>query len=410
LEQVRDTMRAAVVTIKTYHPGLAATTSIPLVRSIRCKGGVPELRFLSSPFSVTLGAAFAEEVALHNLVVGGKTVSPRFALAPLAELTDPPFRALVRDLGGCGLLTAPMLSPAAIRAHETHRIPIDLGRADGLPPLLAQIAPSRHDDVADAIARLLGLIAPDGIYVNMGCAAPRIRRTGAGAALLSDAGAALGIVRAARRAWSGTLTVNMRLPGAGSFDELHAFASMLASEGVDAVALHPRLAREGFTRVSRWELVAALAAALPIPVIGSGDVRNARAGLDRLAGSGAAAVMIGRGALSNPWIFAEIAALAAGRAFVPPTAVDLRDWVLALVDGIAAWAFPAGRAAARVALACAYLLEPTPFGRRAALEIKRLDDVGAQRARLERHFERLAADGWARPISGGHSSLTSKAT
>jgi tRNA-dihydrouridine synthase len=347
---------------------------------------------------------------LRKLVVGGKHVIPPFALAPLAELTEPPFRALVRDLGGCGLFYAPMLSPAAIRAHETHRIPIDAGREPGDPPLIVQIAPSRHDDVDDAVARLLRLITPDGIDINMGCAAPRIRRSGAGASLLADTGVAAAIVRAVRRRWPGTLTVKLRLPGSGRFDELLAFAATLVSEGVDAIALHPRLAREGFTRLARWELVAELAVALPVPVIGSGDVCAARSAVARLETSGAAAVMIGRGALRDPWIFAELAALSAGQAFAPPGVAELRSRVIALLDGIAAMVRPEGRAAARIALACSYLLEPTPFGRRAALELKRLDDIAAQRARLERHFDRLREEGWARPASTRDSSLTSKET
>jgi tRNA-dihydrouridine synthase len=290
-----------------------------------------------------------------------------------------------------------MLTPAAIRAHATHRIPIDPGRRDGSPPLAVQIAPSRHDDVAAAISVLLDLIEPAALDVNMGCAAPRVRRSGAGAALLSHPDAALEIVRTARRAWPGTLTVKTRLPGAGSFDELGSFADALVAEGVSAIALHPRLAREGFSRSARWELVAQLAAALPIPVIGSGDVRTARVGLARLAASGAAAVMIGRGALRNPWIFAEADALMFGRTFVGPTATELRDLILELIDGIASWAFPAGRAAARIALACGYLLDRTPFGRRAALDLKRLSDPAAQSARVSLHFERLLADGWTVP-------------
>lgn len=335
---------------------------------------------------------------MSQLVLGGRPISPALALAPLAELTDPPFRALVDRLGGCGLLYTPMLTPAAIRAHAAHRIPIDApGRR---APLAAQIAPSRHDDAAAAIALLLDLIAPDALDVNMGCAAPRVRRSGAGAALLSLPDAALAIVRAARAAFPGTLTAKLRLPGAGSFAELHAFASMLVDAGVDAIALHPRLAREGFTRTARWELVAELAAALPVPVLGSGDVRTAAGALARLATSGAAAVLIGREALRNPWIFAEAAALRAGRPFAGPTADELRDATVEVVDGVAAWSFPAGRAAARIALLCGYLLERTPFGRRAALELKRLADPAAQRARIERHFDRLLADGWAGPTAG----------
>jgi len=376
-------------------PGAGGSGHGLSIRPIRPIGSI--FSFPLRPICATLDANSSREVALPQLVVGGKPVSPPFALAPLAELTEPPFRALVERLGGCGLFYTPMLSPAAIRAHATHRISIDAGRGDGSPPLVVQIAPSRHDDVATAISMLLDLVAPDALDVNMGCAAPRVRRTGAGAALLAYPDAAIGIVRTARRAWPGTLTVKTRLPGAGSFDELCAFSSALVAEGVGAIALHPRLAREGFTRGARWELVAQLAAALPIPVIGSGDVRTARVGLERLGASGAAAVMIGRGALRNPWIFAEAASLGNGRSVERPTVIDLRDRILELIDGIAAWAFPAGRAAARIALVCGYLLDRTPFGRSIALDLKRLVDPSAQSARVALHFDRLLADGWTGP-------------
>lgn len=332
------------------------------------------------------------------LVIAGRPLATPFALAPLAELTEAPFRALVRSAGGCGLLFAPMLTPAAIRAHETHGIPIAEDAGPDAAPLAVQIAPSRHDDVADAIARLLGLIAPAALDLNMGCAAPRVRRAGAGAAFLANPAAARDVVRAARASWGGTLTVKMRLPGDGSSGELLGFASMLVSEGVDAIALHPRLAREGFSRTPRWERVAELAAALPVPVLGSGDLTTARLGFGRLASSGAAAVMFGRAALRDPWIFAEAEALRRGAPFPPPSREDVRRSVLALVDGIAARTFPAGRAAARIALACSYLLEPIPFGRRAALELKRTGDPRAQRERLERFL-----DG---PHAGRDSRLT----
>jgi tRNA-dihydrouridine synthase B len=335
------------------------------------------------------------------LVLDGRPLPSPFGLAPLAELTEPPFRALVRGLGGCGLFYTPMLSPAAIRAHATHRIPIAEDRGASDAPLIVQIAPSRHDDVADAIARLLGQIAPDAIDLNMGCAAPRVRRTGAGAALLADPAAAFAITRAARHAFSGTLTAKLRLPGAGSLGELLAFARALVSEGVDAIALHPRLAREGFTRFARWERVAELSGALPIPVLGSGDLTTARRGVDRLEASGASAVLFGRAALRDPWIFAKSRSLLCGAPFRAPSREEVRDSILALMAGIAERTFPPGRAAGRISLASGYLLDPIPFGRRAALELKRLDEPRAQIDRLSRFL--------AGPDAARDSRLTWKA-
>jgi len=337
---------------------------------------------------------------MPQLILDGNPIATPFALAPLAELTEPPFRALVRSIGGCGLFYTPMFSPAAIRAHETHRIPIAEDPGVSNAPLVVQIAPSRHDDVADAIRRLLGQIAPAAIDINMGCAAPRVRRSCAGAALLAEPLVALEIVRTARQSWSGPLFAKLRLPGSGSLEELLSFSKALVEEGVDAIALHPRLAREGFSRVARWERVKELAQALPIPVIGSGDLNTARTGVARLASSNAAAVMFGRAALRNPWIFKEAVSIRSGTPFEAPSQEEVRDAILELVDQIAARTFPAGRAAARISLVSGYVLDPIPFGRRVAMEVKRLDEPRAQRARLE-----LFLSG---PDAARDSRLTSK--
>jgi tRNA-dihydrouridine synthase B len=347
-----------------------------------------------------MGGIGVKGVAMPQLILDGKSLSTPFALAPLAELTEPPFRALVRRLGGCGLFYTPMLSPAAIRAHETHRIPIAEEPGGSDAPLVVQIAPSRHDDVADAIRRLLGQIEPSAIDINMGCAAPRVRRSCAGAALLAEPEAALAIVRTARRAWTGPLFAKLRLPGSGSLEELLAFSKTLVEEGVDAIALHPRLAREGFARIARWERIKELAEALPVPVLGSGDLNTARIGVDRLASSVAAAVMFGRAALKNPWIFREAISILHGTRFAAPSQEEVRDAILALVDQVAARTFPAGRAAARISLVSGYLLDPIPFGRRVAMEVKRLDEPSAQRARIERFL--------LGPDAARDSRLTSK--
>ncbi|MDR3247362.1 MAG: tRNA-dihydrouridine synthase family protein, partial [Treponema sp.] len=142
-----------------------------------------------------------------------------------------------------------------------------------------------------------------GIDINMGCAAPAIRRTGAGVAWMADAGPAgdmIGRVRQAVR--RRRLSVKLRIGFSDDFDYLVRFCRRLEAEGVELITLHPRTAGEKFKRRPRWDYVEGLRQELGIPVAGNGDIADA-AELVRRAGGGPA--MIGRGAVRRPWIFAE---------------------------------------------------------------------------------------------------------
>jgi tRNA-dihydrouridine synthase len=336
---------------------------------------------------------------MAGLNIRGLEIDPPLFLAPMAELTDPPFRRLVTRIGGAGAMVSPMFTRPAARAHQSQRLQVDTG-APGAPPLFVQIAPSSPADVDDSLSRLLSLCSPAGIDINMGCAAPRILRAGAGAALVRDpAFAAQVVARARDLAGALPLTVKLRAGDtpvgglaegsaelAACRDRLVDLARRLVDAGADGVVLHPRGTTEGFRRKAAWSLVAALARALPVPVIGSGDLETPSLAISRLASSGCGGVMLGRGALGDPWLPAAAAALLRGETFTGPTLEERGSAVLALVDDISATYDP-GRAATRIALMASYVLAPFPFGRRAALALQRLPGPAAQRTALAAFLE-----------------------
>ncbi|HUT76731.1 MAG TPA: tRNA-dihydrouridine synthase family protein [Polyangia bacterium] len=340
---------------------------------------------------------------MAGLRIRGLEIDPPLFLAPMADLTDPPFRRLVARIGGAGAMVTPMFTPPSARAHQSQRVQVDTG-VPGAPPLFVQIAPSSPADVDDSLSRLLSLCSPEGIDINMGCAAPRIRRTGAGAALARDPARAARIVERARvLAGKLPLTVKLRAGDtpvggladdsaelAACFDRLADLARRLVDAGADGLVLHPRGSTEGFRRKAAWSLVSSLARSVAVPVIGSGDIDTPAVAVSRLVSSGCAGVMLGRAALGDPWLPAAAAATCRGEPFAPPSLATRGAAVLELADDIAATYDP-GRALARIALMSSYALAPFPFGRRVALALRRLPGPAAQRAALAAFLDTAAA-------------------
>ncbi len=229
----------------------------------------------------------------------------------MAELTTPALRETIRGFGGEVVLCSEMLSAAAIVARSKHNAPLILKR-DFEEPFVYQIVGTEAAVMADA-ARMLHERGCWAVDINMGCSAPAIVKTGAGARLLENLERARRIVRACRRAFSGRLSVKMRA-GYDSSEptRLLEFARMLESEGVDHITLHPRHGRLGFRRRADWKLVALLKESLGIPLIGNGDIVSPAEALSRLRDTGCDAVMIGREAVKSPWIFMLCTELLAG--------------------------------------------------------------------------------------------------
>ncbi|MBI5445002.1 MAG: tRNA-dihydrouridine synthase [Deltaproteobacteria bacterium] len=258
-------------------------------------------------------------------------MQPKFSMAPMAGVTDFSFRMRLRRRG-CRYLYTEMVSAAALARRNRKTLgylrPPDLG-----PDLALQLFGAQPEELAEAAltAQEAGFRALD---FNMGCPVRKVVKSGAGSALLLDPERSERCLRALRRAVAGRFTVKLR----SGWDAAHLngmeLAKMAADCGADGVTLHARTRAQGYSGRADWSLVGALARNLPIPVVGNGDVSSGAEAVERLSQTGCAGVMIGRAALSEPWIFAEAESLSEGAgALAPPSPAQIgEDLLLHLED------------------------------------------------------------------------------
>jgi nifR3 family TIM-barrel protein len=218
----------------------------------------------------------------------------------MAGITNAPFRLVCRESGAGRLTTEEIDAHAYVRDNgKTEMLTRYL---PGERPLVMQLLGCDPDLLAEA-GRRLEATGADGIDLNMGCPVRKIVTKGHGSALMRDPLAAAVIFRTMRKAVGVPFTVKMR----GGWDDhtINAveIARLAESEGVDAVTVHPRTRSQLFTGQAPWEIIAAVVAAVRIPVTGNGDVHSVDDARAMVAATGCAAVMIGRGALGAPWIF-----------------------------------------------------------------------------------------------------------
>lgn len=224
-------------------------------------------------------------------------------LAPMAGVTNTPFRLVARDCGA-GLLTSEEIDARALLAANARTR--DLCR--WLPaerPIALQLLGADPDVLAEA-SRRLEAAGADVIDLNMGCPVPKIVAKGQGAALMRDPFQAALVLRNMRKAIRVPLTIKIR----GGWDERTVNAVDVAriaeAEGVNAITVHPRTRAQQLTGTAPWAVIADVVRAVRIPVTGNGDVRTRDNAVAMAAATGCAAVMIGRGALGAPWVFRPV--------------------------------------------------------------------------------------------------------
>ena len=232
---------------------------------------------------------------------------PLICLAPMAGISDWPFRLLSHELGadiGCtemisaqGYLSAPKESYAYLHLMQA-------SPAEG--PLVAQVFGRQPDLIFSAIQRITDTGSFAGIDLNMGCPAPKVCSSGSGAALMKAPNTARAVARAARLATALPLSVKMRLGWDESSVNAVPFALMLQDEGVDQITVHGRTRVQQYAGKADWQGIAKVRQALRIPVIANGDVFSAMDALDILRVTGCEGIAVGRGALGNPWLFRQI--------------------------------------------------------------------------------------------------------
>lgn len=250
------------------------------------------------------------------------TLDNPFILAPMAGYTDVAFRLLVKE-HQCALVTSEMVSADGI-LYDNRRTRRYLISDPTEAPLSIQLFGSDPAIMAKA-AEIALKTGADAIDVNMGCPVKKVVRTGAGAALMRDVEKVRRLLGEIRKAVDCALTVKIRSGWGAS--EINAGDIALAAEdaGVDAIAVHPRTAGQGFSGTADWDVIKEVKQRVSIPVIGNGDVRQPSDALKMMESTGCDAVMIGRASLGNPWIFSQAMALLRHEAVSPATLKDRHE-------------------------------------------------------------------------------------
>ena len=228
-------------------------------------------------------------------------------LAPMAGITDWPTRLIHRSHGAAMVFSEMISAEGITRAKGRKHVEI-LALLCGRPeerPFGIQIFGRDPKSMAEA-AQMAAEMDADLIDINMGCPVSKIVRSGAGAALMKDPPLATEIISRVRKAINVPLTVKMRSGWDNDSQNAAQLAKMAESEGADCVTVHARTRAQGFSGSADWTIIAEVVNAVSIPVIGNGDVKSREDAATMMATTGCRAVMIGRAALGNPWIFRQI--------------------------------------------------------------------------------------------------------
>ncbi len=235
--------------------------------------------------------------------IGTLSLKNEMILAPMAGITNLPFRLVNRDFG-VGLTFTEMISANGLmRGMKKSQHYLNAHSDDR--PLGMQIFGADPSILAEA-ARIITDMGADLLDINMGCPVKKVVKTGAGAALLKDPPRIAAILKAVRTGTHLPLTVKVRAGWNQRCINIMEVSKIAEDSGVDAVIVHPRTADQAFSGMADWSLIESVKAQLNIPVIGNGDIKKGEDAVRMMRMTGCDAVMVGRGCLGNPWIFEQI--------------------------------------------------------------------------------------------------------
>ncbi len=230
-------------------------------------------------------------------------IRPATVLAPMAGVTDTVFRRVIRELGGCGLIMTEFTSSECVMRNVARSMRYLYFEPDERP-ITAQLFGANPEVMARAAA-MVEELGFDIVDINLGCPAKKVVKCG-GSGLLRDLPLLERILRAVRRAVSIPLTIKIRSGWDENSIVAHDVARMAEDAGVEAIAVHPRTRVQGLNGQADWSVIARVKQVVRMPVIGNGDIRTPEDAARMVAETGCDAVMIGRAAATNPWIFRQI--------------------------------------------------------------------------------------------------------
>lgn len=262
--------------------------------------------------------------------ISALTIDTPLVLAPLAGYTDSPMRRIARRFGAAAVWTEMVSAEGAVRGSEATLAL--LGFRPEERPIVFQLFGANPGSMAGA-ARLVQRLGPDAIELNVGCPARKVVKGGSGAALMRDAGLLAEVATALVDAVSVPVTAKIRSGWDDRSVNAPEVAGILEECGVSAVTVHPRTRALGFKGRADWTVIAAVRSAVGIPVIGNGDIREPADALRMMEETSCDAVMVGRGAVGNPWLFSRaVAMLERGNDPGPPSAADRLAMVIEHLD------------------------------------------------------------------------------
>jgi len=348
-----------------------------------------------------------------SVVIGGVTVAPATVLAPMAGVTDTVFRRFIRNASvflsnpaagasaqadadssvesevtnqqsGCGLIMTEFTSADGLARMRESKRKRYLTFYDDEHPISAQLFGSNPTTLADA-AKIVEDTGFDMVDLNLGCPAKRVVSCNGGSGLLRDLPLIGKIFEAVRTAVRIPFTVKFRLGWNDSQIVCVDLARLAEESGLNAVSLHARTREQGYSGQARWEWIAAVKDAVTIPVIGNGDVRTPEDACALVAETGCDAVMIGRAAPANPWIFRQIAQYTATGRYDQPTDLDRYRMIRKYFEMLIEAEYP--EAQGKMKQFASWFTHGVPGGAALRKSIYESKTGGAVLAAVERFFE-----------------------
>lgn len=318
---------------------------------------------------------------IRNLVIW-----PPVALAPMVGLSHSGLRCLVWALGGVGLLYTEMLAAKRLPSDNPVFSPL-LIRSAIEKPLIYQLVTGEIEHISAAVDKLHQLDA-DGIDLNLGCPAPIQKRQGAGSSLSLNRSKLQCILRKLRKKTELPLSVKIRLGQSVDDEALADTCRFYEDEGVDLITVHGRLIGEKFCRKPRWEPIAAAKKAVAIPVFANGGIFSVDDAKRCLEQSGADGLMVGRGAVEQPWLCGEIGRQLFG-APANNEVMDKRDVFESFIH-LLETRFPDEKRLGRLKKFTCYYAGSFKFGHQLASRIQSAETLAQAKERSEQFFSTIA--------------------